>query len=79
MDYTKIAKAIISELKTHARRTDLEIAERLGISRQAYSRRRDTDTLTVKDITILSAWLVTAFGGGFYIDSLQIETPKDKE
>lgn len=68
MDYVRISQDIIDELKTRARRTDAEIAERLGISRQSYARRRDTDSLTVRDITILSTWLVTSFGGGFYAD-----------
>ena len=68
MDYNKIATDIVLELKGHARRTDKEIAERLGISRQAYIRRRDSNRLTTEDITSLSAWLVTAFGGGFYLD-----------
>jgi len=68
VDYNKIATDIVSELKGHARRTDKEIAERLGISRQAYIRRRDSNRLTTEDITSLSAWLVTRFGGGFYLD-----------
>ena len=68
MDYNAIAADILQELKVYARRTDAEIAERLGISRQAFARRRDANSLTTEDITILSAWLVTAFGGGFYID-----------
>lgn len=68
MDYNAIATDIIAELKHHARRTDGEIAIRLGISRQAYIRRRNTNALTTENITVLSAWLVTAFGGGFYIN-----------
>lgn len=70
MDYNQIAQYIVTELKTHARRTDAEIAERLGISRQAYLRRRDNNALTTEDITSLSAWLVTGFGGGHYIDKI---------
>jgi transcriptional regulator with XRE-family HTH domain len=68
MDYNAIASDIIHELKNHARRSDSEIASRLGISRQAYVNRRNKNSLTTEDITILSAWLVTSFGGGFYID-----------
>lgn len=68
MDYNKIAQEIISELKSSHYVTDIQIAQRLGISRQAYARRRESNTLTTDDITSLSAWLVTAFGGGFYID-----------
>lgn len=68
MDYNKIAQDIISELKNNHHVTDIQIAQRLGISRQAYTRRRDSDALTTDDITSLSAWLITAFGGGFYID-----------
>lgn len=74
MDYNRIASDIIGELKTHARRTDAEIAERIGISRQAYLRRKKCNALTTEDITVLSAWLVTAFGGGKYINNL-IEPP----
>lgn len=68
MDYNQIARDIILELKVHARRTDAEIAQSLGISRQAYIRRRNTNSLTTENITVLSAWLVTAFGGGFYLN-----------
>ena len=71
MNYNQIAQDIIAELKTLARRTDAEIAERLGISRQAYMRRRDNNKLTTEDITILSAWLVTAYGGGFYLGDMK--------
>lgn len=74
MDYNQLAKDIIAELKTNARRTDAEIATRLGISRQAYVRRRDNNDLTTEDITVLSAWLVTAFGGGFYLDKHLLAT-----
>ena len=77
MDYNAIAADILQELKAHARRTDAEIAERLGISRQAFARRRDTNSLTTEDITTLSAWLVTAFGGGFYIDKYFKESNND--
>lgn len=68
MDYNQIAQDIVAELKSVGRRTDAEIAERLGISRQAYIRRRNTDSLTTENITVLSAWLITAFGGGFYLN-----------
>jgi len=68
MNFNDIAKDIVEELKTLYRRTDTEIAERLGISRQAYLRRRDKNTLTTEDITILSAWLITSFGGGYYLN-----------
>lgn len=68
MDYNQLAADIISELKTLARRSDAEIAKRLGISRQAYVHRRDTNSLTTENITVLSAWLITGFGGGFYIN-----------
>jgi len=68
MDYNRISEDIISELKNHAKRSDAEIARRLGISRQAYANRRNKNTLTTEDITVLSAWLVTLFGGGFYLD-----------
>lgn len=68
MDYNALAQDIIAELKTHARRTDAEIAQRLGISRQAYLRRKKLNKLTTENITVLSAWLVTAFGGGFYLN-----------
>lgn len=77
MDYNRIAHDIVTELKTHARRTDTEIAERLGISRQAYLRRRDNNALTTDDITGLSAWLVTGFGGGYYIDKIIPTQSKD--
>lgn len=73
MDYNQIAEDIITELKIHARRSDREIAERLGISRQAYLRRRDNNALTTEDITVLSAWLITGFGGGFYIDKIEAQ------
>lgn len=69
MDYNALAQEIIAELKDdHARRTDADIAHRLGISRQAYVRRRDHNALTTDDITVLSAWLITEFGGGWYLD-----------
>lgn len=68
MDYNAIADDIIQELKQHARRSDTEIATRLGLSRTAYLHRRDNHALTTEDITVLSAWLVTSFGGGFYVD-----------
>ncbi len=80
MDYNRIASDIIDELKVHARRTDGEIAERLGISRQAYIRRKGTNSLTTDDITSLSSWLVTSFGGGFYINNIMpIEQPVKEE
>ena len=81
MDYNYIARQIISELKRLGRRTDSEIAERLGISRQAYLRRRDTNALTTEDITRLSAWLVTGYGGGYYLGDLSTNKPLtvDKE
>lgn len=68
MDYNEIADSIILELKTHAKRSDGEIAQRLGISRQAYLRRKKEHALTTENITVLSAWLVTGFGGGFYLN-----------
>lgn len=68
MNFNDIAKDIIEELKTLYRRTDTEIAERLGISRQAYLRRRDNNKLTTEDISSLSAWLITNFGGGYYLN-----------
>jgi hypothetical protein len=68
MNYNQLAQDIIAELKSLGRRTDAEIAVRLGISRQAYVRRRNNNALTTDDITILSAWLVTWFGGGFYLN-----------
>jgi predicted ArsR family transcriptional regulator len=70
MDFNRIAAELVAELKTRARRTDAEIAERLGISRQAYVRRRDTNNLTTENLTVLSAWLVTEFGGGFYMNNI---------
>ncbi len=76
MDYNAIAADIIAELKGHARRSDAEIAERLGISRQAYLRRRNSNSLTTDDITSLSSWLVTAFGGGFYFDKYWLNEEK---
>lgn len=68
MDYNAIAADILQELKDYAKQTDENIAERLGISRQEFARRRDTNSLTTEDITTLSVWLVEAFDGGFYID-----------
>lgn len=83
MDYNQLAQDIISELKGHSR-SDAEISGRLGISRQAYIRRRDTNSLTTENITVLSAWLVTRFGGGFYLNEsfreeerLMTNQPKD--
>lgn len=79
MDFNAVARDIVAELKTYARRTDGEIAKRLGISRQAYIRRRGTNTLTTENITVLSAWLVTEFGGGFYINNLLPAQPKEQQ
>jgi hypothetical protein len=79
MDYNQITTDIIAELKQHARRTDAEIAGRLGISRQAYINRRDNNALTTENITVLSAWLVTAFGGGFYINKYFSDNSKIEE
>lgn len=68
MDFNKIAEEVILELKTHAKRTDKEIAERIGISRQAYIRRRDTNSLTTENLTSLAIWSIVGFGGGWWID-----------
>lgn len=68
MDFDKIADEIILELKTYARRTDKEIAERIGLSRQAYIRRRDNRALTTDNLTSLASWSVTGFGGGWWLD-----------
>jgi hypothetical protein len=77
MDYNAIAADIIAELKDdRCRRTDGDIAKRLDISRQAYLRRRDNNALTTEDITVLSAWLVTSFGGGFYLNKYFVEQLK---
>ena len=78
MDYNKIADEIIAELKQHAKRTDNEIAQRLGISRQAYLRRKDNNALTTENITVLSAWLITSFGGGYYLRKY-MEAPLDTD
>lgn len=79
MDYNYIAKLIVGELKGMYFCNDYQIATRLGISRQAYARRRDTNSLTTEDITILSAWLVTAFGGGEYINTLELRIRSEDE
>lgn len=74
MDYNQLAKDIIAELKNckvecgRGSHSDAQIAEILGISRQAYLRRRDDNALTTEDITRLSAHLITAHGGGFYLN-----------
>lgn len=79
MDYNQIAKDIIAELKSSkvacssGGHSDVEIARILGISRQAYLRRRNSDSLTTNDITTLSAHLVTAHGGGFYLNKHGVE------
>jgi len=70
MDFNKIATDIVGELKSNFHRTDTEIAERLGISRQAYLRRRDNNALTSEDLTVLSAWLIAGNGGGFYLNKI---------
>lgn len=63
MDFNQFARDLIAEYKKY-RVTDTQIAGILGLSRQGYLKRRDTNDLTTEDLTRLSAKIVTYFGGG---------------
>ena len=63
MDFNQLAKDIIQEYKRF-KVTDTEIADILGTTRQTYTVKLKENRLTTEDLTILSAKIVTYFGGG---------------
>lgn len=63
MDFNQLAKDLMSEYK-RLKVTDIELANYLCMSRQAFSLKVKQNRLTTEDLTRLSAHIVTYFGGG---------------
>lgn len=70
MDFNKLAIELIREIKSLGI-TDNYIAHHLGISRQAFARRRDTDNFTTSDLTTLAAMSITLVGGSVLVDFME--------